>query len=180
MTAKRSPASSHSRFESARTRIEQQPAAGQLRQALVIKVRLGNAVGQASTLNQLGNLYIDVLQRPEQAAAFSHQAADLFAQAGDTANEGRVRNNLAETLRRLGRLDEARRECRRAIECKGPHSHAALPWTTWSILADIETDADQPEAGRRDPALAEDPALDYELAAEIQLLVETLDIPLAG
>ena len=60
------------------------------------------------------------------------------------ANEGRARNNLAETLRKLRRLDDARQEIRRAIECKAPFGHASLPWSSWAILADIETDAGHP------------------------------------
>ena len=44
-------------------------------------------------------------------------------------------------MRKLRRLDEARQEIRRAIECKAQFGHAAEPWKTWDILADIETDA---------------------------------------
>ena len=44
-------------------------------------------------------------------------------------------------LRKLRRLDEARQEIRRAIECDAQFGHAAEPWKTWAILADIETDA---------------------------------------
>ncbi len=116
------------------------------RQSLAIKVRLGDVAGQASTLGQLGNLYNDVLDRPEDAAAFYRQAADKYVEIGDAANEGRARNNLGDTLRKLRRLDEARQEIRRAIECKAPFGHAAEPWTTWAILADIETDAGNPAA----------------------------------
>ena len=82
------------------------------RKSLAIKVRLGNVAGQASTLGQLGNLYDDVLGRPEQAVAFYRQAADKYVELGDEANEGLVRNNLAETLRKLRRFDEARQEIR--------------------------------------------------------------------
>lgn len=110
------------------------------RKSLAIKVRLGNVGGQASTLLQLGNLYDDVLNRPEEAVAFYRQAADRYVEIGDAAAEGRVRSNLADTLRKLRRLDEARQEIRRAIKCKAQFGHAALPWTSWSILADIETD----------------------------------------
>ena len=46
------------------------------RKSLAIKVRLGDIAGQASTLNQLGNLYDDVFNRPEEAVAFFRQAAD--------------------------------------------------------------------------------------------------------
>jgi hypothetical protein len=60
--------------------------------------------------------------------------------------EGRARGNLADTLRRLGRLDEARRQIQRAIECKAPFGHAAEPWTAWAILANIKTAAANPGA----------------------------------
>jgi len=117
------------------------------RQALAIYVRLGDRAGQASTLGQLGNLYKDVLDRPEEAAAFYRQAVDRDVELGDRAKEGLVRNNLADTLRRLGRLDEARREVRRAIACGAEFGHAAEPWKTWDILAAIETAAaDAPAA----------------------------------
>ncbi|HXU31309.1 MAG TPA: tetratricopeptide repeat protein [Thermoanaerobaculia bacterium] len=116
------------------------------RKSLAIVVRLGNVAGQASTLGQLGNLYDDVLGRPEEAVAFYRQAADKYVEGGDAASEGFARNNLAETLRKLRRLDEARQEIRRAIECKAQSGHAALPWTSWAILADIEKDADNPAA----------------------------------
>jgi len=51
-----------------------------------------------------------------------------------------VRNNLAAVLRKLNRLDEARREIRRALECKAQSGHASQPWKAWSILANIEID----------------------------------------
>jgi tetratricopeptide (TPR) repeat protein len=111
------------------------------RKSLAIKVRLGNVSGQAMTLLQLGNLYDDVLDRPEEAVAFFQQAADKFVEISAAASEGAARNNLAMTLRKLRRLDEARQEIRRAIECGAQFGHAAEPWKTWSILSDIETDA---------------------------------------
>jgi tetratricopeptide (TPR) repeat protein len=116
------------------------------RESLAINVRLGEVAGQASTLNQLGNLYQGVLGRLEEAAAFYRQAADKRVQLGDTAKEGRARNNLADTLRKLGRYGEARQEIRRAIACKEPFGHAAEPWKTWSILANIELAEDQQAA----------------------------------
>ncbi|MGE0825537.1 MAG: hypothetical protein AB7P18_25885 [Candidatus Binatia bacterium] len=59
-------------------------------------------------------------------------------------HEGVVRGNLAATLRKLRRLDEARQEIRRAIECNAQFGHASEPWTSCAILADIETDAGNP------------------------------------
>lgn len=108
------------------------------RRALAIKVQLGDAADQATTLSQLGNLHVQ-LGHLEEAAAFYRQAADRFKD--DRAKEGLTRSNLAETLRRLGRLDEARQEIERAIVCKQGLGHAAEPWKTWAILANIETDA---------------------------------------
>ena len=109
------------------------------------EVRLGNVAGQASTLLQLGNLY-DALGRAEDALAFFRQAADKYVEMRDVSHEGLVRNNLADTLRKLRRLDEARQEIRRAIECDAQFGHASEPWKTWAILADIETDAGNPAA----------------------------------
>lgn len=116
------------------------------RKSLAIKVRLGNVAGQASTLSQLGYLYFSVLDRPEEAAAFFKQAADKYTEGRDLAKEGKSRNNLAITLYKLRRLDEARWEIRRAIECKSQFGHTAEPWTSWATLADIETDAGNPAA----------------------------------
>jgi hypothetical protein len=117
--------------------------------ALAIAVRLGDGAKEAATLTQMGVLYDDVLGLPEEAVVFFRQAAGKCFEGKDTAHEGLVRSNLAATLRRLPRLDEARREVRRAIECKAPLGHAAEPWKTWDILADIETDAGNSDAAAR-------------------------------
>jgi tetratricopeptide (TPR) repeat protein len=224
-----------------------QAAEDAYRQSLALKVRLGDVAGQGSTLNQLGSLYSDRLDRPEDAAGFYRQAVAKSVESRDLAKEGTRRSNLAITLRRLRRLDEARQEIRRAIECKTQFGHASMPWTSWSILAAIETDtgnaaaaaeakgkaiacylayrrdggennhpngrlslavtqalrsgesaqsatllqqlAADPEAtellpfigalqaivaGSRDPALADQPELDFSMAAEILLLIESL------
>jgi tetratricopeptide (TPR) repeat protein len=224
-----------------------QAAADAYRQSQAIMVRLGDVAGQAGTLNELGNLYDDVLDRPEDAAGFYRLAANIYAEGRDAAKEGIARSNLAKTMRRLRRLDEARQEIRRANECKAQFGHASEPWTSWAILAAIETDAgnttaaaeakgkaiacylayrrdggenhhpdgrlslavtqalqsDDPAqaatilqqlaadpeaagllpfigalqavvAGSRDPALADQPELDYTMAAEILLLIESL------
>src|SRR5262249_52961354 len=111
------------------------------RKSLAIKVRLRDVLGRASTLMQLGNLYYGVLARPEEAAAFYRQAVDKYVEIGGVAGEGLTRSNLGETLRPLHRLDEARQEIRRALECKSQFGHASEPWTSWGILANIETDA---------------------------------------
>jgi Tfp pilus assembly protein PilF len=120
---------------------EPEAAEDAYRKSLAIEVRLGNISGQARTLNQLGVLCIDVPHRGEEAATFFRQAADKYAEIRDMAHEGLVRSNLSGALRKLCRLDEARREIRRAIKCKEPFGHTVMPWLTWSTLADIETDA---------------------------------------
>ncbi len=219
------------------------------RKSLAIKVRLGDVAGQARTLLQLGNLYGNTLNRPEEAAAFYRQAADKDVDIGDVANEGKDRSNLAGTLRKLRRLDEARQEIERAIACLEPLGHAGEPWRCLTVLADIEMDtgnataaaeakgkaiacylayrrdggenhsragrlalavtqsllagdpasaasllqqlAARPDAndsfrayfralqaivaGSRDRALADAPDLDYDMAAEILFLIETLE-----
>lgn len=224
-----------------------QAAEDAYRQSLAIKVRLGDVAGQASTLNQLGNLYADVLDRLEDAAGFFRKAAKMFVEGCDAASEGSARGNLAKTLRKLRRLDEARQEILQAIDCKAQFGHASELWKAWSILAAIETDsgnvaataeakgkaiacflayrrdggenhnpdgrlslavtqalrsgdpaqaanllqqlAAAPDdmallpfigalqavvAGSRDPALADQPELDYTMAAEILLLIKSL------
>ncbi|HEV7403252.1 MAG TPA: CHAT domain-containing protein [Chthoniobacteraceae bacterium] len=117
------------------------------RKALAISVRLGDLARQASTLVQLGSLYDDELNRTEEAVAFFRQAADKYAESRDLARESSARNNLADTLRRVRRFDEARQEIRRANEGQAQFGHAAEPWKTWGILADIETAAGNPKAG---------------------------------
>jgi tetratricopeptide (TPR) repeat protein len=222
-------------------------------QSLAIKVRLGNQAGQASTLGQLGTLYSHVLQRPEEAVGFYRRAAEIYREIGDLAGEGRAQSNLADTFVKLQRLDAARQAIRRAFESNAPFGHAALPWSSWSILANIETAAgniaaatdarhqalatflayrrdggeNQSDAGRlalavrqslatgelavaasslqqlaadpqaasllpfltalhaitagsRDRCLAEDPALDYDDAAEVLLLIEALEAEAGG
>jgi hypothetical protein len=131
------------------------------RQSLAIKVRLGNVTGQASTLVQLGNLYGDVPGRLEEAVVFYRQAVDKYVETGAAAKEGCARNNLAILLRKLRRLDEARQEIRRAIECSEGLGHAGSVWNAWSILSDIETDAGNPAAAAAASAKAVDCYLAY-------------------
>jgi tetratricopeptide (TPR) repeat protein len=116
------------------------------RKSLAIKVRLGNVAGQASTLLQLGNLYKTTLGRTEASVPFYRQAADKYADIRDVANEGKARSGLAIAFRILHRLDEARQEIRRSIECAKSSGHAIEPWKFWDIFSDIERDAGNPVA----------------------------------
>jgi tetratricopeptide (TPR) repeat protein len=106
------------------------------RESLAISVRLGDEAGQARTLIALGILYNDILNRPEQAAAFFRQALDKSV---GPAQEGTIRNNLAATLYKLGSFGEARQEIVRSIECRAQFGHSTEPWTGWGNLAEIET-----------------------------------------
>ncbi|MBW4484348.1 MAG: tetratricopeptide repeat protein [Tildeniella torsiva UHER 1998/13D] len=132
------------------------------RQSLELKIRTQmTANGPASTLTQLGNLYDDCLNRPEDAVTFYRQAADIFVEQGDLRYEGVARNNIASTLCKLQRYDEARGEIRRAIECKQQFGHAATPWTSFDILHDIETATGNPAAARAAWQQARDAYLAY-------------------
>lgn len=124
------------------------------RRSLAIEVSLANLDGQARTLGQLAHLYDNSLGRPEEAVAFYRETADKFVQIEDAMNEGGARSNLGDLLRRLGRFDEARQEIHRAIECKAPFGHAAEPWKTWGILAEIETATGHPVAATEPKAKA--------------------------
>jgi len=115
------------------------------RESLNIKNQLANQAGIASSLNELGNLY-DAWGRLEQAVKFYSQAADIYVQLDDKRYEGLARSNLAYSLIKLQRYDEARSELQRAIECKSAFGHSALPWTTWDILHDLEQACHNPEA----------------------------------
>lgn len=89
------------------------------RQSLQIKITLNltDSNGPASTLSELGNLYDDQFNRPEEAVIFHRQAADIYVELNDLRCEGSIRNNIAITLQKLGQYDEAREEILRAIEC---------------------------------------------------------------
>jgi tetratricopeptide (TPR) repeat protein len=108
-------------------------------QSLAISIRLDNQVMQAAALHQLGSLYHNDFQRLEDAASLFQRARGIFCEIGDLLHEGTVNISLAITLGKLQRFEEAKQAIRRSIECREPFGHAAQPWTTWDILADIET-----------------------------------------
>jgi tetratricopeptide (TPR) repeat protein len=118
------------------------------RKSLEIEARTNNRDGQAATLNQLGNLYDDCLNRPEEAVIFCRQAADIFVELKDMLKEGAARNNIAKTLYKLKRYDEARQEIMRAVECDSQFGHNADPWKTFAVLQIIETADGNHEAAR--------------------------------
>ncbi len=109
--------------------------------SLATRVQFGDSGGQAWTLEKLGLLYNEKFGRLEEAASFFCQAADIYMVADNKMREGALRSNYASTLRQLCRLDEARQEILRGVECIAQFGHASEPWKAWSILADIEKDA---------------------------------------
>lgn len=119
------------------------------RKSLSISVRLGDISGQSKTLVQLANLYDDLLKRPEEAVAFYRQAIEKYVEVRDVRSESLTRSNLGMTLLKLGRIEEARLEVQRAIECKAAFGHATQPWNTWAILAAIETEAGESVAATK-------------------------------
>ncbi|HQR33237.1 MAG TPA: tetratricopeptide repeat protein, partial [Blastocatellia bacterium] len=131
------------------------------RKSLAIKVRLGNVAGQAGTLSQLGILYDVGFGQLEETAKLFRQAAEKYAELPDVANEGNTRHNLAVVLRKLRRLEEARQEIGRAIECNSQFGNASRPWMTWNGLAGIETDAGNPAAAAQAKRKAIACYLDY-------------------
>jgi tetratricopeptide (TPR) repeat protein len=110
--------------------------------SLTIEVQIGNQDGQASTLLLLGILYSNSLQRPEDAVAFCQRAAMIYREIGDLAKEGIALSNLADSLAKLQRFEKARQTIHRAIDCKASFGHTTEPWTSWALLASIETAAD--------------------------------------
>jgi tetratricopeptide (TPR) repeat protein len=112
-----------------------------------ISVDLGDRPGEARTLGELGTLYGD-MGRLEDAVRLHREATMIYADhaVSDPHMEGRGRTNVAYSLWQLGRLGEARSEVERAIVCKQPFGHAAVPWTTFGLLSEIERDAGRLEA----------------------------------
>jgi tetratricopeptide (TPR) repeat protein len=122
-----------------------EPAERAYRQSLSIWVQQKNLTGEASSLGELGNLYDD-MERLEEAVKCYQQAADICAKLQDQSYEGVVRSNLANTLIKLQRYDDARCELLRAIACKKPFGHAAESWKTWDILSNLEQASGIPQA----------------------------------
>ena len=107
------------------------------RQSLAINVKTKNLAEEARSLGSLADLYDD-WGRLEEAVTFYTQAADVYTKHQHLRGEGQIRSNLAYTLIKLERYDEARREVLRAIEYRAPLGHAAEIWKTWDILCELE------------------------------------------
>ncbi|WP_420640864.1 TIR domain-containing protein [Candidatus Leptofilum sp.] len=117
---------------------EYEAAEAAYRRSLEIKTQGNNRAGQASSLGQLGILYDIGFNDLENTVVFFRQSADIYVELKDLRQEGIVRNNIGNALRKLKRYDEARSEILRAIECKSHFDHAAELWKSFDILCDIE------------------------------------------
>ncbi|MBI1882467.1 MAG: tetratricopeptide repeat protein [Chloroflexi bacterium] len=133
------------------------------RQSLALSVQHKNRANEALTLRELGNLY-NQMDRLEEASTFHGQAIDIFIQLQDRFNEGKEHANLAFTLLKLRRYDDARRELHRAIECLQRFGNAAEPWKAWSILYDLEQATSNPQAAAQARQQAIDAYLAYRRA----------------
>jgi tetratricopeptide (TPR) repeat protein len=125
-----------------------QPDAAQdsYQQALAIDVRIGDRSGQAGNIMQLADLHASLLHRLEDAESFYQRAIEIYVAIGDPSREGMALTKLSNILRQLHRYEEARAAITRAIQRKEAFGHAAMPWTSWQILAAIETEAGNPSA----------------------------------
>jgi tetratricopeptide (TPR) repeat protein len=115
------------------------------RQSLAIESRQGNQAGEAGSLAELANLY-DGWGKLEQALMFYRQAVDIYSRLGDKVGEGRQRSNIADSLIKLQRYDDARSECLQAITCKQAFGHSVQPWISWDILNRLEQACNNPTA----------------------------------
>jgi tetratricopeptide (TPR) repeat protein len=115
------------------------------RQSLAIEVQQKNIAGEARSLSELGNLY-HTMGRLENAVTFYQQAANIYGKSQDLRYEGSARSNMASILIKLQQYDKARIELQRAIKCKQSYGHAALPWTAWILLHDLEQVTGTPSA----------------------------------
>jgi tetratricopeptide (TPR) repeat protein len=131
------------------------------RRSLEIETQNNNRAGQADSLNMLGVLYGNDLNRSEEAVTFYRQAADIYVETGDLRYEGFTRSNAAENLRKLKRYSDARVEIMRAIECDSQVGLASEPWKSFAILCNIETAIGNHAAARTAWAQARDAYLAY-------------------
>jgi tetratricopeptide (TPR) repeat protein len=112
-----------------------------LNRSLQLSLRINDQTIQSKALNNLGILYDRYWERCEEAAGFYRRAAEIFRDFGDLGGEGECLNNLADALRKLHRLDEARSAIKKAIDCKHAFGHTFTPWSSLHHLAQIEAEA---------------------------------------
>jgi tetratricopeptide (TPR) repeat protein len=131
------------------------------KRALRINTQIKARGRQANTLNQLGLLYSNHLNRPKEALTFYGQAVEIYVVLNITQCEGRVRNNIADTLCKLKLYNKARYEITQAIECNRQFTNASRLWLSLGILYDIETATGNSEAAQMAWHQARDTYLTY-------------------
>lgn len=127
------------------------------RQAAELKIRLGDEAGAATTWCNLANV-CRLQDRGAQAEQWYRQALAVMEKTRHAANEGMIRNNLADLLSEdPSRLDEARQEAERALRLKETLDPGTGEiWTTHNILANIATRQHRPNDARRHRKAARD------------------------
>lgn len=107
------------------------------RQALALRVRVGDRKGEAETLGELGRLCL-AMERFVEGVDFSSLSRDIYIELDNRLGEGCQRSNCGASMSKLGRTDEARHELEQALECFEGYGHAAEPWITWEHLYELE------------------------------------------
>jgi tetratricopeptide (TPR) repeat protein len=125
---------------------EPEAAEEAINRSLQIGLRINNLDMQAKALNNLGVVYDHYWKRHEEAAGFYRRAAEISRNLGDPGSEGGYLHNLADTLRKLECLEDAKSAIKKAIDRIEPFGHTFQPWKSFSYLADIETQACNPSA----------------------------------
>src|SRR5262249_49956292 len=97
-----------------------QRALGILRAAIAAQEKVGNTIGQASTLRVAGNA-ASTLGQHDQALAFLRKSAQIDANPKSVA---RTRVLIAGELRALGELNAAAAELEAALAAENPLVHA--------------------------------------------------------
>ena len=117
------------------------------KEAMKIHSKIGDRSGEAADYGDLGNLYVEQ-GRIEEALKCFRNSSIIFEAIDADFQEGISRANSGACLLMLERIDEARPELLRAIECKQAFGHAAELWKTWSIFYDLEQASGNLQAAR--------------------------------
>lgn len=117
--------------------------------------------GPAVTLNSLGSLYAEHLNRLEEGIIFFRQAVEFHSVQKNFLGQGISRTKIASALLKLKKYSQAREEIRQAVNLNKFFGIAAQPWKTFNILHDIETATGNRAAARAAWQEARDTYLAY-------------------
>ena len=87
------------------TRESLQPALAKYQEALPLFRVVGDRAGEAKTLNNIGNLYLD-LGQPQQALNYYQQSLPIGREVGDLRGEANTLNNIGLAYSTMGNLQE--------------------------------------------------------------------------